>query len=268
MSTVQRVLAVSPHLDDAALSAGATLADLVAQGADVQVVTLFAGVPDESLSAVARVFHANCGLPENASAFTLRLDEDQAAMDELGARPQHCGFLDAIYRRAPDGSWLCGHDRAMFDDLPLDQNGLLGELSGEIGRILAAVAPDLVLTCAAMGNHIDHRLTRAAALDAVSGTEVRILLWEDIPYAINHSPITTRPSLTRTTPPGAWERKWRAIARYTSQVRMLWSADADWIAELFTHATIRGDGRPAELFIPPTGMPPDPVKRSGVVSGG
>lgn len=250
MSTTRRVLAVSPHLDDAALSVGATLADLTEQGADVHVVTLFAGTPTEPLSAAARTFHTNCGLPEDASAVALRINEDHAAMGELGARVHHCEFLDAIYRRAPDGSWLCGHDRAMFDDLPLDRDGLLDELSREISHILAAVVPDLVLTCSAVGDHVDHRLTRAAVLDAVSGTEMRTLLWEDLPYAINRPPSTTTPPLTRTTPPEAWQRKWRAIARYTTQVRMLWPANADWAAELLAHAEIRGDGTPTELMFP------------------
>ncbi|MGH3978534.1 MAG: PIG-L deacetylase family protein [Pseudonocardiaceae bacterium] len=251
MNTARRVLAVSPHLDDAALSAGATLADLAAQGADVEVCTLFAGTPPEPVSAVARDFHARCGLPADTSAVALRIDEDRAAMDELGARAQHRWFLDAVYRRAPDGRWLCGHDRAMFDDLPLDQDGLLGDLSREVGRILATVDPDLVLTCAAIGNHIDHRLTSAAVLDAVKDTGVPTLLWEDLPYAAGRA-ATSAPSLARLAPPEAWERKRRAIARYSTQVRMLWPADTDWAAELLAHAETRGDGRPAELLLRPS----------------
>lgn len=250
MSTARRVLAISPHLDDAALSVGATLADLAAQGADIHVVTMFAGAPTEPLSAVARTFHTNCGLPADASAIALRINEDRAAMNELGARAEHCGFLDAVYRRAPDGSWLCGHDRAMFDDLPLSRDALLDELSRDINRILAIAAPDLVLTCAAVGDHIDHRLIKAAVRNAVSGTEMQTLLWEDLPYAINRPPATTTPPPTRTTPPEAWQRKWRAIACYTTQVRMLWPTDADWAAELLTHAKTRGDGTPAELMFP------------------
>lgn len=172
-------------------------------------------------------------------------------MDELGARAHHCGFPDAVYRKALDGSWLCRHDRAMFDDLSLDRDGLPDELSREISRILAAVTPDLVLTCAAVGDHVDHRLTRAAVLSAVSGTEMRTLLWEDLPCAINRPPATMMPPLTRTIPPQAWQRKWRAIGRYATQVRMLWPAGVDWTAELLAHAKIRGDGDPAELTFPP-----------------
>jgi LmbE family N-acetylglucosaminyl deacetylase len=248
MRTAQRVLAISPHLDDAALSVGATLADLAAEGADIQVVTLFAGAPTEPLSAVARNFHTNCGLPEDAYAVALRIDEDRAAMNELGVRAAHYGFLDAVYRKAPDGSWLCGHDRAMFDDLPLGRDALLDELSREVNRILAAVVPDLVLTCSAVGDHIDHRLTKAAVLGAVCGTQVQTLLWEDLPYAIDRPLATMTPPLPRTSPPEAWQRKWSAIACYTTQVRMLWPADANWAAELFTHAKVRGHGTPAELM--------------------
>jgi LmbE family N-acetylglucosaminyl deacetylase len=242
VNTVRRVLAISPHLDDAALSAGATLADFAARGADVEVVTLFAGIPREPLSTVARAFHAKCHLPDSF-AVALRVEEDRAAMNELGARPHHCEFLDAIYRRTSDGEWLCHHDQAMFDDLPLDQDGLLGEVSHQVRRFLTTLNPDLVLTCAAIGDHIDHRLTRAAVLNAAIGTSVPILLWEDLPYAIGRPP-TAAPSLTLTTPPpAAWERKWRAIACYTSQIRMLWPAEIDWATQLRTHATIRGGGQ-------------------------
>lgn len=250
MSTTRRVLAVSPHLDDAALSVGATLAELAAHGVEVHVVTLFAGAPTEPLSAVARTFHHHCGLPQGAAAVAVRIEEDRAAMDELGARAQHRGFLDAIYRRAPDGSWLCGHDQAMFDDLPLDQDTLLGELSGEVNRTLADVVPDLVLTCAAIGNHIDHRLTTAAVRNAVHGSEIQTLLWEDLPYAINRPPATTTPPPAPITSPQAWHRKWRAIACYTTQVRTLWPTDTDWVAELRAHATTRGEGAPTELTFP------------------
>lgn len=171
-------------------------------------------------------------------------------MDELGARAQYCGFLDAIYRRAPNGSWLCGHGQATFDDLPLDQGVLLGELSHEVNRILAAIRPDLVLTCAAIGDHIDHRLTTAAVRNAVHATEIQTLLWEDLPYAINRPPVTTTSPPAPITSPQAWHRKWRSIACYPTQLRMLWPTDTDWVAELRAHAMTRGEGVPTELTLP------------------
>lgn len=246
MNSVRQVLAISPHLDDAALSVGATLAEFATQGAEVEVLTLFAGAPDGPLSEVARAFHAKCGLPTDATAVALRRDEDRAAMRELGAHAHHREFLDAIYRRAPDGQWLCRHDQAMFDAHPPDQD-LLDDISHEIHQVIAALNPDLALTCAAIGNHIDHRLTRAAVLHAATAREMRILLWEDLPYATGRPPVTT-PHLTRPMTAEAWEQKRRAIARYTTQVRMLWQTDTDWAAQLLAHAHIRGHGHPAELL--------------------
>lgn len=246
MISVRGVLAISPHLDDAALSVGATLADFSARGADVEVLTLFAGAPHEPLSEVARAFHAKCGLPLDASAVALRRDEDRAAMRELGARAHHRELLDAIYRRAPDGQWLCRHDQAMFDAIPLDQD-LLDDVFRQVRHVFAAINPDLALTCAAFGDHIDHRLTRAAVLHAAISTKAPILLWEDLPYTIGHPPTPT-PHLQPPAPPEAWERKWRAIACYATQVRMLWPADTDWATPLLAHATIRGGGYPAELL--------------------
>jgi hypothetical protein len=58
------VLAISPHLDDAALSVEATLADLATHSADIHGVTLFAGTPTEPLSIVARTFHTTCACPK------------------------------------------------------------------------------------------------------------------------------------------------------------------------------------------------------------
>jgi LmbE family N-acetylglucosaminyl deacetylase len=169
-------------------------------------------------------------------------------MHELGAHAHHREFLDAIYRRAPDGQWLCRHDQAMFDAVPLDQD-LLDKVSREVRHVLHTVDPDLVLTCAAIGDHIDHRLTRAAALHAVTSTEA-ILLWEDIPYAIGHPPTPT-PHLPPPESSEAWERKWRAIACYATQVRMLWPTNTDWAVHLLAHAQTRGHGHPAELLFTP-----------------
>lgn len=250
MTSLRRVLAISPHLDDAALSAGATLADLAARGVDVEVHTLFAGSPHEPLSETARAFHVKCGLPLDASAVAARRDEDRAAMTALGASARHGEFPDAIYRRGAQGSWLCGHEGAMFDDLPLDQGSPLSEVTREVRDILSVITPDLVLTCAAIGDHIDHRLTNAAVLDAVTGTKTPILLWEDLPYAIGHPP-SAMPPQTRPLTVEAWERKWRAITCYPTQVRMLWPTGIDWAAQLLAHAQTRGHGHPAELLLPP-----------------
>lgn len=104
------VLLISPHLDDAAMPAGATIAALTAAGSQVAVCTVFAGKPQPPFSDVAADFHARCGLgPDPVSA---RRQEDFAALTVLGAKAMHLDFLDAIYRRGTSG-WLCRHPLAM-----------------------------------------------------------------------------------------------------------------------------------------------------------
>lgn len=250
MTLPQRVLAISPHLDDAALSAGATLADYAAAGSEVHVCSLFAGVPHEPLSSIARGFHNKCGLPPNASALTVRINEDQEAMEELGVRAHRSGFLDAVYRRGSDDGWLCRHERAMFDDQPLDRDNLLAEIIRDVSSVLASVSPDLVLTCAAVGGHVDHRLTRTAVSQVVRRARVPMLLWEDLPYGVAAPAIAQEWPLAHPAPPDAWTRKWRAIGCYRTQVHMLWPEETDWMLELLTHAKLRGHGHPAEQFSP------------------
>ncbi len=98
------ILAVSPHPDDAVLSAGATLAAAAAAGCEVCVYTVFAGDPQPPLSAPALSFHAACGLGQDAAA--VRRAEDAIAVRLLGARALHGRFIDALYRRV-GSDWLC-----------------------------------------------------------------------------------------------------------------------------------------------------------------
>src|SRR5262245_42184425 len=79
------VTVLSPHLDDAALSLGATLARATASGANVSVVTPFAG-PTTS-EAPAGWWDRACGFKTEGEAARRRRDEDMAACSIIGARP-------------------------------------------------------------------------------------------------------------------------------------------------------------------------------------
>lgn len=243
-----RVLVVSPHLDDAAMSVGATLHALGGDGTVVEVLTLFAGDPTGELSDAAKHFHDLCGHPHDRSALAARRGEDRVAMEILGAHHHHGGFLDAVYRTNDHGEWLCQHDRAMFaEDLPPEPQ-VVEDLFEVICR--AAHRADLILTCAANGGHVDHKHTYSAAVAAAQTARVPLLAWEDLPYAIGLEPTPPKPGL----PPlhvavgsDDWREKCRAVAAYRSQVAMLWPSD-NWSAVLADHAQARGNGRPAEVF--------------------
>jgi LmbE family N-acetylglucosaminyl deacetylase len=244
---MERILALSPHLDDAVLSAGASFAALVLNGVRVEICTLFAGTPQPPLSPVARAFHADCGLRDDA--MSVRRQEDVVAMAAIGAAPYHLDFLEALYRRDAEGGWLCRYDGAVFDAALPREEALMTALASRIGDLCAISQPQQLLTCAGVGGHVDHRLTRDATLLAASAAGLPVVLWEDLPYGVGSQ--IAEVSGDRAViplPPAAWERKQYAIICYLSQVRMLWPVGFDWWRQLDEHARSRGWGRATELL--------------------
>ncbi|MEU5869286.1 PIG-L family deacetylase [Nonomuraea sp. NPDC047529] len=244
-----RVAVVSPHLDDAVLSIGASIADWTSRGAEVRVITAFAGDAPSLLSPVARAYHDSSGL--GADAMATRRAEDEAAAAAVGASTCHLPFPDAVYRRREDGSWLCDGMRSMFDSR-LPEDGRLGpDLANAITEHCRGdAAPHVLVTCAGFGGHVDHRLTRRAVLAAARATGLPAMLWEDLPYMLGSRRRGIAGSAwPYAAAPAAWEHKWRAVEAYGSQLRLHWHDDR-WRTQLHEHAVDRGDGVAVELFWP------------------
>lgn len=252
------ILAVSPHLDDAALSAAGQLRGFVERGDAVEVVTLFAGIPQPPYSEPAVLMHRLWDLPEDP--VERRRAEDRCAHQRLGTRARHADFLDEVYRRAPDGDWLIRDGWKRAEDTGGDEQDLRAALAVHLYGLLTSRRPDLVLTCAAVGRHVDHRRTRDAVLTAAPVAGVPVRFWEDLPYAEWTSRFPPLPRWAAIGPPAlepvgdeAWEIKLSAVRCYASQHRMLWpEAGQDWRAVMDAHAKSVGheydDGRRAERF--------------------
>ncbi|GGW81710.1 GlcNAc-PI de-N-acetylase [Streptomyces lucensis JCM 4490] len=253
-----RVLVVSPHLDDAVLSAGGRIHRLASEGAQVTVFTAFAGVPTPPYSPIAEYFHYVWGLETDPVEHRRR--EDEAALALLGAEPLHGSFLDAVYRRRPDGSWLVDMDQPAVQGNDVPEPALGPELETAVASLLDTLRPDLVLTCAAVGNHLDHRRARDAVVTAACG-KVPLHCWEDLPYGMREPeapdlPVGAEfgPAVAETASDRAWAAKYAAVECYRSQHSMLWPGDVR-VPELFdAHGALRArthaaEGR-AELFWP------------------
>lgn len=233
----QPILAVSPHLDDAVMAVGATLAALVEASQPTVVCTVFAGEPVPPFSPVAAAFHADCALGDDAVAD--RRSEDLRAVAELGGEAAHLDFLDAIYRRHGDG-WLCVQSGANFDLTLPDEPELRRDVASELSKIVATLDPVGVWVCAAIGGHVDHRIVREATeiVCRVKGRELRF--WEGLPYAIGTSSIIVPPSFRPLEVRAEHlARKLSAVEHYKSQLRMLFPHDEDWRQAFVDHADIR-----------------------------
>jgi len=218
-----RWIYISPHLDDAVLSAGGLIYDQTHAGMDVEIWTFMCGFPStEELSPFAQVLHYQWGVPEGAATemITARRAEDVKAASIVGAKTVHFDFLDCIYRRGKNGDWLYSN---VFVPPHEDDEDLPARMAESIS---ARLQPTDQLVCQlGLGSHLDHVLVRRA----VELLQRPVLYDADIPYLFN-SPAELAPKTAgmkaktqRITDSGL--RSWQeAIAAYKSQLSSLFDS--------------------------------------------
>jgi LmbE family N-acetylglucosaminyl deacetylase len=214
-----RVLAVSPHLDDAAFSVGGTLAALAAIGHQITVVTCFtASVPDPEGFALA--CQLDKGLPADVDYLALRRAEDAAAMAVLGARAVHLGLPEAPHRGYTSAAEL-------FTGVH-DGDDAWRSLTAALERYDA----DLWLAPQALGGHVDH----LQVLGAVARLNRPVLWWRDSPYTLRDPaavPGAALPGgLAEVRLPQDLDRRAEACACYPSQLGFQFGGVAEMRAAL------------------------------------
>ena len=205
-------LALSPHLDDAAFSAGGTLACLADQGWNVVLATLFtASVAAPSGFALA--CQTDKGLSPDADYMALRRAEDLVACKALGVRPIWLGLREAPHRGYGSAAELFAEPR---ENDKADQAA-----AAVIAGLLSSLRPTLLLAPQAIGAHVDHVMT----VRAIHGLRpaIPVLWWQDFPYTIRVGRMR-RPfaplleGLPEAALPSDPLRRRSACAAYTSQL--------------------------------------------------
>jgi len=148
------ILVLSPHLDDAILSAWT----VVGGAQEVVVVNVFAGVPGPG--PVPR-WDAVAGARDRSAHVRARLEEDRAALALAGRSAVYLDLLDRHYRT---------------DELDAAQ------VSTAVGAVLPTAA-SAVWAPAGIGLHEDHLLVRAVAFDLHERIGVPLTLYAELPYA-------------------------------------------------------------------------------------
>jgi LmbE family N-acetylglucosaminyl deacetylase len=270
---------LSPHFDDAALSCGGLMHQRTAAGEQVLVITIFAGKPDyDNLGPFAREIHALWGNPPDI--LETRLAEDLQAMRTLGADYVRLGYLDALYRRERSSGGLLYEDgEALFGPPDRSERHLPQELAEAIVELLPLDGPPFgqahdrpqLYAPLAVGGHVDHRLTFAAALHLM-GAGFEVLFFEDFPY------VETAGALERALAGqrrGSWQlcplseediqAKARAVACYASQLAAIWRDDVPPAQHIHAyHAALSADGGYAERYwqlTPPDVLEARPARR-------
>jgi LmbE family N-acetylglucosaminyl deacetylase len=206
-----RILAVSPHLDDAVLSTGG----LLAQHPGSVVATVFAGFPP-AYDGVTE-WDAACGFCADDDVVALRRAEDDRAVRHLGAT----------------SSWL-----EFVDDQYADQRPSIDEIAAALRAELAAKAFDTIAIPLGI-QHRDHRRTHDACMKLLETCpDLRWLAWVDVPYRARYPELVEQKitALRDNAFQGLQlaelavdpdDRKRAAVAEYASQLRALGAETVD-----------------------------------------
>jgi len=218
---------LSPHFDDIAFSCGGLVWEQVEEGNSVSIWTICAADPPEGdLSEFAAYKHITW--ETNKETVHHRRREDQASCALMGARPRYFPFQDCIYRQDPlTGSFLYDSEESLWGAIHPSESILLERLISELIQVLPENAQ--VVSPLALGNHVDHQLTRKAA------ELLNRPLWyyADFPYVIHMPEIfinLTQKGWTHIVFPiskagmSAWEN---AVAAHASQISTFWSNEFD-----------------------------------------
>ena len=169
-----RWIYLSPHLDDAVLSAGGLIYDQTHSDIPVEIWTFMCGyAPEDAVSPFAQLLHQMWGFSSAEETTRMRREEDKNAAAIVGAKVTHFDFLDCIYRRNTSGEWL-------YTDVftaPAPEDAAIPAQIAE--TISTCLQPDDVLVCQlSVGSHVDHVLVRQGA--ELLGRSLRYDI--DVPY--------------------------------------------------------------------------------------
>lgn len=151
-------LFLAPHLDDVALSCPARVLEENATGKKVLIATLFS---HPGASDAGRF---------KAADYQGRREEDRKAAEALKADTLHSGMLDAPFR------W---DQYQNFTGLMFKRDAnhaqTMMHAAEYIAKLIERARPDVMFVPLGVGWHIDHRLTREAAMVGVSNYKWRTL---------------------------------------------------------------------------------------------
>jgi LmbE family N-acetylglucosaminyl deacetylase len=209
-----RIVVVSPHLDDGVLSLGASMASWARSGVGVQLLTVLAC--DPASEAPAGAWDARGGFETEGESARARREEDRQACALIGASPVWLPYGSVDYDRHGDeaeirAAVLCaldGADTVVVPGLPLthpDHAWLAELLAGALGP-------------GRFGRYAEQPYTRRAGVDPADSGFARTSVRLDDRIA-----------------------KRRAICRYASQLPLLamrglrrgphrYATAAEWIA--------------------------------------
>ena len=188
MTKKEKILLLSPHLDDAVFSVGAIAAELAAQGHEVHVLTCFTkSVVNPTGFGLACVLDKN--LPADVDYMELRRQEDQKACQLLGVVPHWGDLLEAPHR---------GYESAaeLFQKIK-KQDKIAEKLLEMTEKWVEENRPEIIFSPKGIGNHVDHQQVCIAVKSLQKKwPEISYFEWYDQPYLMrNPNNLSEKPTV-------------------------------------------------------------------------
>ena len=218
----KKIYIISPHFDDAILSAGMLMTALQGK-ADITVINVFTKAHEGPYTLSAKQFLKAAGYTDAVKMYKERREHDNTALALVGAKHVDLNFTDALFRKKKHRSFA-GKFMAEFDHVyptyrwhilkfNVSKDQILRDLETKLRRILPEDA--LVIAPFGIGNHADHVLTRKA-VENITGN---IAYYVDFPYNLRlHTEGKAPEGFGLVSFPVDLNLKTQLIAAYESQV--------------------------------------------------
>ncbi len=182
----KKFIFVSPHLDDAVLSAFFLIKKLKVADLEVDIVTVFTKGCSEPYPPQAENFLKLSGFDNPKDLFSIFKKEDTTVMKNLGISFSHLDFVDAAFRKDKFGKTIYKDAKKQFSGhIQKEDMVLIRTVADKVGTYIEN-SNDTVFICpVGIGGHVDHILIR----EAVKLLNKTTIFWEDYPYNTNPSSV-------------------------------------------------------------------------------
>lgn len=183
---------VSPHLDDAMLSAGG-LIQYLSKKTKIVIVNVFTESSDERQTLSAWKFVKDMGYKKPSVLFKERRKEDKQAFFGMGIEPINLGFPDALWRKKKGlVAQMFGKVLPEFEHMyptyrfhmttgkVANADKVTKEaVTKKLQKIVNLENDPLMFAPLGVGGHVDHCLVRDVCTEAFPN---RVIYWSDFPY--------------------------------------------------------------------------------------
>lgn len=231
-SKQRRHVFISPHLDDAVLSAGNLLVKLRSKQESVIIITVFTSFGAYPPSDDAMAFMKSCGYSTTGNFQKQRHKEERDATKILHAKPTFLNFTDGLFRIIRS---LLGRSQPIYPSFSQLLRGQISPLDDNLRKTLTSTLrqaiqdDDILYAPLGIGNHVDHIIVHRVLRELFGQ---RTHFWLDQPYALAHRANVLKDFNLVMKLPTKPEKK-KILHAYSSQIRILYPNGLRLLSEEF-----------------------------------